>query len=499
MTVPPSSWPADLPVSAGVDPRDPFGLRDDAPLVDGLLRYLESDGAPMHTPGHKGRTHLLGSVLTGDVTLYGGVDTIRSRHGRLGRAEALAARLWGADWARFSVGGSTHANQAMALSVGRPGDTVVVSRMLHRSLLLGLVLAGLRPVWVYPAVDPASGLPIGVPVDAVGRALAEHPEAVAVFLVEPAYVGTLSQVEQHAEQAHAHGIPLVVDQAWGGHFGFHPDVPRHALQRGADAMVTSVHKALVGYTQSALLVARTTLLDPDRLERGFDASHTTSPAGQIVGSIDATRALLAKHGEQLIGRSLDLASAARDRLREVPGLLVVDAAQLPPGVGFDPTKLTLSLPGTGVDGVLLDEELTTAGFALEYSDRDTVVATVTLFDDQGSVDRFLAALLAAVERHRGEPRTVQANVSWTTRPEPVVTPREAFFAPHRTVDADAAVGRISAELVAPYPPGVPVLAPGERVTAEILAALRQVRAGGAQVRYAADPTLRTLQVMDAGR
>ena len=175
---------------------------------------------------------------------------------------------------------------------------------------------------------------------------------------------------------------------------------------------------------------------------------------------------------------------------------MVDAAQLPAGVGFDPTKLTLSLPGTGVDGVLLDEELTTAGFALEYSDRDTVVATVTLFDDRESVHRFLAAFLAAVERHRGEPRPVQAHLAWTTRPEPVITPREAFFAPHLTVPAERAVGRISAELVAPYPPGVPVLAPGERVTAEILAGLRGVAAGGAQVRYAADASLRTLQVVD---
>ena len=495
MTSTPPSWPDDLPIAPGADPRDPFGLREDAPLVDGLLRYLEGDPAPMHTPGHKNRTHLLGATLAGDVTLYGGVDTIRSGHRRLERAEQLAAGLWGADWARFSVGGSTHANQAMALAVGRPGDTVVVSRMLHRSLLLGLVLAGLRPVWVNPDVDPASGLPVGVPVAAVEQALGAHPEAVAVFLVEPAYVGTLSAVERHAEVAHAHGVPLVVDQAWGGHFGFHPDVPRHALQRGADAMVTSVHKALVGYTQSALLVARTELLDPDRLERGFDAGHTTSPAGQIVASIDASRALLAKHGAQLLDRSLALARRAREQLREVPGLRVVDGDALPPGVGFDPTKLTLSLPGTGVDGVLLDEQLTAEGFALEYSDRDTVVATVTLFDDDRSVERFLAAFLAAVQRLRSAPREVRAHVSWTTVPEPVLTPREAFFAPHRTVPADAAVGLVSAELVAPYPPGVPVLAPGERVTAEILAALREVRDGGAQVRYAADPTLATLQVV----
>lgn len=477
------------------DPNDPLGLRADAPLVDGLLRFLESDVTPLHTPGHKTQTHRLGPVLEGDVTLYGGVDTIRGRHGRLEAAEAKAAQLWGGDWARFSVAGSTHCNQALAMSLARPGDTVVVSRMLHRSLLLGLVLAGLRPVWVSPVIDAGLGLPVGVSADEVRRALTAHPDAKAVFLVEPSYVGTVARLEEHVEIAHAHGIPLVVDQAWGGHFGFHPDVPPHALQLGADALVTSVHKALTGYTQSALLVARTDRLDPDRLTRGFDATHTTSPAGQIVASIDATRALLQRDGKDLIGEAITISRHARERLKAVPGLVVVEAGDLPSGVRFDPTKITLSVAGTGADGVALDDDLAALGYPVEYSDRNTMVATVTIFDDAPEIDGFVDALIDAVERHRDRRRDAHPHVAWTVQPETVMRPRDAFFAGHETVSADEAIGRISAEIVAPYPPGVPVLAPGERITAAALQALHDVKVDGALVRYAADSSLRTFQVV----
>ncbi|MFZ0324565.1 MAG: DegT/DnrJ/EryC1/StrS family aminotransferase [Actinomycetes bacterium] len=478
-----------------IDPLDPLGLRGDAPLLDGYLSYLESEVTPLHTPGHKTRTKRMGAVLQGDVTLYGGVDTIRGRHGRLEAAESKAAQLWGGDWCRFSVAGSTHANQALSLGVGAPGDTVIVSRMLHRSLLLGMVLAGLKPVWVTPDIDPHVGLPVGVRAERVAAALERHPEAKAVFLVDPSYVGTVSHIEDHADVVHAYGIPLVVDQAWGGHFGFHPDVPPHALQLGADALVTSVHKALTGYTQSALVVARSERFDIDRLERAFDATHTTSPAGQIVGSIDATRALLARDGRALLEETVRICDRGRDRLRSVDGLQVVDASVLPPGTRFDPTKIVLGVSGTGADGVQLDDDLSDAGFPIEYSDRDTVVATLSIFDDEIDVDGFVAAFEAALESRRGPARTVRPHVAWTVEPETVVRPRDAFFAQHETVSADDAVGRVSAEIVAPYPPGVPVLAPGERVTAETLKALRDVKADGALVRYAADPSLGTLQVV----
>jgi arginine decarboxylase len=260
-------------LAARPDPRDPRGLRADAPLLDAWLRFSARAGAgeltPMSVPGHKQRPDLTGAVVAADAPLYGGLDTIKHADVLLAEAERRAARLWGADWCRFSVAGSTHGNQALALAVGSPGQEVVVTRCLHRSLLLGLVLAGLRPVWVLPDRDPASGLPAAVAVGTVRAALAAHPGACAVFLGDPSYVGTTGDLAGHAQAAHDAGVPLVVDAAWAAHLGFHPGLPPHAIAAGADAMVTSAHKALPAFTQGALVLARTGLLDPARLDRAF--------------------------------------------------------------------------------------------------------------------------------------------------------------------------------------------------------------------------------------
>ena len=313
-----------------------------------------------------------------------------------------------------------------------------------------------------------------------------------MFLGEPSYVGTIGDLAGQAAAAHEAGVPLVVDSAWAAHLGFHPDLPPHALAAGADAMVTSAHKALPAYTQGALVLARTGLLDAARLDRAFEATHTTSPAGSIMASIDAARALLARDGKELCGRLLAAVATAKRRLRQVPGIDVLD------GPGVEPTKLVVLLAGAGAHGNAIERDLIAAGMPVEMADRDTIVPIPAIADDEGQVARFTGELIAAIERHRGTPRRPAAAAAWTVVPETVLSPREAFFAPNETVGAEAAVGRISAELIAPYPPGVPVLAPGERVTRDALDALREVQADGGRIAYAADPALATLQVI-AGR
>ena len=464
-------------------------LRADAPLLDAYLTFLDKRKAPFTIPGHKGRTDLVGRVVAGDVPLFAGLDTMKQEHGVLADAEGRAARLWGADVCRFSVGGSTHGNQALALAVGRPGDRVAVPRTLHRSLLLGLVLAGLEPVWLRPHVDAATGLPTGVDAREVRRQLHRHSDVRAVFVGDPTYVGTTGDLTAVAETVHAYGVPLLVDAAWSAHFGFHPALPPHALRCGADAMVTSAHKALPAYSQGALVLARTDLLDEARLTDAFEATHTTSPAGSILASIDATRALLASDGRRLLDDTLRLVAGARERLAAVDGLTVLT----PPFV--EPAKLVVLLHGSGADGIAVERDLVAAGLPVEMADRDTLVPMVTMADRAADVDALVEAVTNAVGRHRGAPRDIVPAAQWTIDPETVLLPREAFFAPHERVSAAAAVGRVSAELVAPYPPGVPVLAPGERVTREALDALVAARAAGTRVAYAADPTLETLRVV----
>jgi arginine decarboxylase len=469
-------------------PTDPRGLRRDAPLLDAWLRFREAPPIPFTIPGHKQRTDLVGDVVAGDVPLYAGLDTMKLSTGVLSAAEARAATLWGADVCRFSTGGATHANQAVALAVAADGDKVVVSRTLHRSLLIGLVLAGLSPVWVRPEVDAATGLPLGVAPASVRRALTEHPDARAVFVGEPSYVGTVGDVAGLADTAHRHGVPLVVDAAWAAHFGFHPELPRHPLQLGADVMVTSAHKTLPAWSQAALVLARSERVDAARLDAGVEATATTSPAGAILASTDAARALLERDGEALLGNAIAATRDARARLRAVDGLTVLD------GPHVDPLKLTLVMSGTGADGNAVERDLLAAGLPVESADRDILVAIVSLADTTDTLAALAGAIADSVERRRGTSRPILGPAAYRVEPVTAVPPRQAFFAATETVPLDKAIGRTSAELVAPYPPGIPVLAPGELITDQTLITLNQARLAGVRIAYAADPALDTLRV-----
>lgn len=473
-------------------------LRETAPLLDAYLNYTEQHSTPFTLPGHKQRAARLdaglGVCVDSDVPLGGGLDEIKHTKNILPASEALAAKLWGCDWARFSSNGSTHANQAIMLSLGQPGDRVVISRTAHRSMLIGLVLAGLEPVWVAPEIDLATGLPIGIDPETVGSLLRVH-DARAVIAVEPGYLGTLSRVDELADVAHFHGIPLVVDQAWGGHLGFHPDVPRHALQLGADAMIISIHKALPGISGAAMALARTNLLDHSRLEQGFDAGISTSPAGAILASCDGVRALVQERGEELIGEMLRRAAHLRSRLIAVFGSeIILSPIDFPKG-RFDPSKIIVRTGAIGADGVDVEQDLLKKSIRLEMTDQDTIVAMMGLVDNDEEIEALADALIESLERRATKPRPPVTAFSWTVVPETVRSIREAFFAPVEMVSAKRAVGRISADLISPYPPGVPVVAPGELITEPIITGLKECLSQGTRVAYATDPTLREFRVL----
>jgi arginine decarboxylase len=460
----------------------------ETPLADAAAAFLAAEITPFTTPGHKRAAHLADDFLLIDLPLSSGADDLHMRSDVLGRAERLAADLWGADLCRFCANGSTQGNQAIALAVGRPGDRVVVARSMHKSVLAGLVLSGLDPVWVRPNVDPATGLPLALPPERVAAALAEAGDACGVFLVEPSFVGVLSDVAAMADVAHGAGVPLVVDQAWGAHLGFHPDLPPHALAAGADAFVASAHKTLAAFTQSAYLVASAGLVDLERLDEAFELLHTTSPSGALLATLDRARMIMATRGEELLAETLRLAAYARGRLAEVDGLVVVDSD--------DPTKLALALPGTGADGLEVEADLFAQGIRFELANRDTLVPLLTIGDTEAGVERLCDALIASLERRRGESRRPGfASAVWDISPEKVMTPREAFFARREMVRAEEAPGRVAAETVAPYPPGIPAIAPGEVVSRELVEALREAGAAGTRLSYCADPTLATLQVV----
>ena len=478
-------------------------VKVDAPFARAADEFLERGDAHFSIPGHKRNPALVGDhpALLADMPALCGVDDIRGSRDLLGQAERLAARAWGADRTWFSVSGSTMANHAMCLSVAAPGDRVVVARTSHRSVLAGLVLAGLDPVWVTPDVDPATGLALAVPPKRVGSALDDHPGARAVILVEPSYLGLTSDVAAIARVTHDHRAALLCDQAWGAHFAFHPALPTCAVAAGADLVVMSGHKTLTAFSQGALLHAVDRgFADLDRVGASVEALQTTSASGLIHASLDRARALMERDGPDLVGRALELAERFRAQVDGFLGARCLDRRLLehPSVHGVDPLKLVVDLSGTGADGYEVERDLRDDGVVLEMADRTILVPLLTIGDDPRSADRLTAALRRSLGRRAGTARTPPvAGTSWRVSPQPVLSPRDAFFAPRERVPASSAAGRLAAETISPYPPGIPALAPGELITAGMLDALLDEARAGARMAGSSDPTLETLLVVRA--
>ena len=472
-------------------------LRSSAPLLDAYLSYFEGDFTPFTIPGHKQRASKidqgLGAVVDADIPLYGGLDEIKLTNQVLIESESLAAQLWGADFARFSTGGSTHANQAVILALGKPGDKVALSRTAHRSVLSALVLAGLEPIWLTPEIDASTGVPLGIPISELERAISEKP--IALLLTEPGYLGTISDLEPLIKKAHEHSIPVIVDAAWGGHFGFHPDLPKHVMQLGADALITSVHKALPGYSASALLLARTNLLSADRLEQSFETTHTTSPAGAPLASIDAVRALLQTRGPELLGELLTNIAEFKAGVQSSFDLpIFLNASDFPSG-RFDPAKIVLRANQLGASGVEIENLLIEQGIRVEMADRDTLVFLATLADTKEDFQKLAQVLIAILKSIASTPRASATALSWSVIPQVAISMRDAYFADTELVSARDAIGRTSADLIAPYPPGVAVIAPGEVLTEQIVNGLIASQKAGVRIAYATDPSLENFRVV----
>ncbi len=472
-------------------------LRDSAPLLDAYLSYFESSRTPFTIPGHKQRASRLdaglGAVVDSDTPLYGGLDEIKLTNQTLKKAEKLAAELWGADYARFSTGGSTHANQAIVLALGAPGDKVAISRTAHRSILSALVLAGLEPVWMSPEIDEATGVPMGIGIAQLEIALEQNP--IAVLLTEPGYLGTISDLPTLISAAHKKSIPVILDAAWGGHFGFHPELPRHAFQSGADALITSVHKALPGYSASALLLAKGTYLNLDRIEQSFETTHTTSPAGAPLASIDGVRALLQSRGEELNVALLANVARFKEVVQAEFALPIFLYPSDFPAGRFDPTKIVLRVQQLGASGVDIERDLQAVGIRVEMADRDTIVFLATLADSAEEFETLADALIPILKRRQEQRRESATALSWSVVPTRGISMRGAYFAKTEMIDASSAEGRISADLIAPYPPGVAVVAPGEVLTGQILEGLKASKDAGVRIAYATDPTLQKYRVV----
>ncbi|MDW8059832.1 MAG: aminotransferase class I/II-fold pyridoxal phosphate-dependent enzyme [Thermomicrobium sp.] len=488
-----------------------------APYLERWLAYLAEGVVPFSTPGHKqGRgappefaAAFGAGALELDIPHDGGTYDTHLPTDPLDEAERLAAALWGAHDAVFLVNGSTTGNLAALLTLSRPGQPIVVTRAMHKSLLAGLILSGARPVYVVPEVDEETGFLLDVAPEAVERALQAHPDATAVAIVSPTYTGVTSDLRRIAALCRAYGVPLFVDEAWGPHLPFHPALPPAAIPSGADLAVTSLHKLAGALTQGALLLVSGDRIDPARVRAAVAMVQTTSPAAFLYASLDATRRRLALEGESLLARTLELAARARSALGAVPGLRVVgpELVARRPGAGFDPTRLVVDVQGIGLTGLEAKRRLRRDfHVAAEMADLLSVVCLLTVGDTPETIDALVRAFAALAdeacrrgERANGDPlvRLLRATGPIVAGAPQVLTPRDAFFAPTESVPLDRAVGRVAAEPITPYPPGIPVVAPGEAIRPEVVEFLRAGIAAGMRFNGASDPTLRTIRVVSA--
>lgn len=476
------------------------------PVLDGLRRYLEGDYLAFHTPGHRrgpaasaaSREVLQGAFAT-DLCLTPGFEDSLQRGGYLAAAERLAADAWGVSRAFFLSNGSSGGLHTLAVALAPPESVVVVPRNAHKALLGGLILAGARPRYVEPEIDPDWGVPLNVPAEGFATALAERPSPAAVFVSSPSYNGCCADVA--AVVGAAGGAVVAVDQAWGAHLPFCDALPADAVAQGADVFVTSIHKMLGGISQASLIGAQERRLDLERLATIVRLLASTSMLVPLLASIDGARAQMVADGRRLWSRAVELADLARTRLAAVPGLRCMGSEVLerPSVADFDRTRLTVSAAALGWAGYELEWELRQRyAIAVETADALNIVMNVCYTDTPQTIERLVTALADIAARGpllRGPAHGTARPLALPPFSRLVMTPREAFFAASRALPLRDCVGKVSAEMATPYPPGVPVIGPGEEISDALVAYLLEAHGRGLAIHGPQDPSLETLRVV----
>lgn len=479
-----------------------------APYLDALVAHAFRGTGRFHVPGHKGGAGADPALrfALGDRALA--VDLPQDIEGiDLGpsptpyeRAEQLAAEAYGAARTWFLSNGATQGNHALCLALASMGKRVVAQRNSHASVVDGLVLSGGMPSFVAPEYDAQLGMAHGVTPEALRTVLERTDGVGAAFIVSPTYYGMSADVAGCAEVAHEFDIPLIVDQAWGPHFGFHPDLPPSSLAQGADAVLTSTHKMVGSLTQSAMLhVADTGRVDVGAVSRAVRLVRSTSQSSLLLGSLDAARRQLAIHGEALLHDTLAAIDRVREKLSAVPGIALIGPEFVGrPGVAaWDPLRIVLDVRATGRSGYEVAEALRHSyDVQAELATHATVVLLAGIAESPAVLERMAGDVDETVKRITvsGSSRALVRGPG-ALENEMVVAPRDAFLGDADVVAVDDAVGRVSCESIAGYPPGIPALLPGERITAETVAYLRELHNSGARLHGASDPSFATIHVL----
>lgn len=478
------------------------------PVLEALAEFRRRGDVVYGPPGHKqGRgvdprvLDVLGDGLfRADVLALNGLDDRRESQGVLEQAQELMADAVGADTTFFSTCGSSLSVKTAMLAAAGPGEKLLLSRNAHKSVIAGVIVNGTEPVWVHPRYDAARHLAHPPEAGDVRDALHEHPDAKGMVLITPTDWGTCADIRAVADVCHDRDVPLIVDEAWGAHLPFHPDLPAWGMDAGADLVVTSVHKMGAAIEQSSVFHLQGDRISPTVLKQREDLLGTTSSSSLVYLTLDGWRRQMAQHGLDLLGAALERARRIRDEVDAMPGLRLLGKEAVGPGAAadLDPLKITIDVRELGISGMQASEWMRAhCHVDVGSSDSCRISALITHADDDETEHVLVTALRRLVaEAERIEPAPpVDLPSPGALELEQAVLPRDAFFGPAEQIPADRAAGRIAAEMLTPYPPGVPAVAPGEVITEEVLAYLRSGVAAGMLVPDAADPSIETVRVV----
>jgi len=504
----------------------PANSQTKTPLLDALRDRTNHPHAPFYAPGHKRGQGISGplvdlfgaTVFRSDLPELPELDNLFNPEGAIAAAQDLAAEAFGAKSTRFLANGSTCGIIAAILATSGPGDKIILPRNIHSSAISGLILSGAIPIFVNPEYDRTWDIANSITPEATASALEQHPDAKAVMMVYPTYHGVCGDLRAIAQITHQYNIPLLVDEAHGAHFNFHPNLPEPALSAGADLTVQSIHKTLGAMTQASMLHVKGDRIDIQKLNRALQLVQSTSPSYILLASLDAARQQIALHGEQLMTQTLLLAEKARSRISLIPGLSVLEPLNTPGFAALDRTRLTVKVSDLGITGFAADEILhSELAVTAELPMPQHLTFIISLGNTETDIDNLVKALTILEgrrkkeegrrkkeegrekkeerRRKREEGRFAQSPNLPLSHSPPLLSPREAFFFPAETLAADKAVDRLSAELICPYPPGIPVLMPGEIITPEAVDYLQQVLTAGGKITGCSDRGLQTLKVV----
>ena len=479
---------------------------DEAPVLDALAEHRASGRYGYTPPGHRqGRgadprvVEVLGDAMANDVLATSGLDDRSSSNGYLKKAQNLMADAVGAEHAFFSTCGSSLSVKASILAVTRGEGEILMGRDAHKSVISGLVLSGLQPRWITPRYDEKLHLAHPPGPEQVEDALNRHPDASAVFVTSPTPYGTCGDLKAIVDLAHGRGKPVIVDEAWGAHLPFHPDLPTWAMDAGADICVVSVHKMGMGFEQGSVYHLQGGLVDPVRLQQCADVLASTSSNVLLYAAIDGWRRQMVQHGRELLDATLQLTERTRERIAGIPGMVVLhdELLSVEASHDLDPMHILIDVSELGISGYQAQDWLReNRRIDTGTSDHRRIEALLSQADDDETVDRLVESLEALADAAAGMPAPPAIDLPSPSDLETVMVQpaREAFFGPVEVVPCSEAAGRTCAEQITPYPPGIPMLLPGERIKSVVLDYLTSGVQAGMVIPDAADPTMKTIRV-----